>query len=327
MTDNSPTNDGISDVEDEDETLSSTFDSLNRQFYQEHGPAEYILLRLKSLCLIGGAYEAFKSLLAEGIEFAKLRVTLDSVDEPDEELVKSDSALREHFLRIEAHHLKHLAIETLIRLFVGHKNGPACPWLEISKEIRFARFKEKVKKEIIEADEHQLQSEVAYVFLGLSGQLTSADHDQLDTSLNLANFLRAFAEEWLDEAKSYNATKHGLTAIPGAAVFDLGPEGEEQITLGYGDSLAHLSCGQWEDGRRDWSLTTRWIRIEQAVGTVAIVHQMLISLWSVARARYCDTGKFVRSTLSSSRFSVEKLREMESCPMIEASLSMFSELK
>lgn len=327
MTETSPANGDAGSASDEDDFMSSRFDALNRQFYQEHGPAEYILLRLNSLCLIGGAYEQFKSLLAKGIEFAQLGVSLDSVDETNEEIDESGSTLREHFVRIEAHHLKHLAIETLIRLFLGHKNLPVCPWWEMSKETQFWSFKERVMNEIVEANDSSLQSDVAHVFLVLPGGLSAADKEQLDVSHNLARFLRAFAADWLAEAKSYNATKHGLTAVPGSAEFEIGPTGEESIPLGYGDSLAHLTYGAWEQDRRTWSLTTRWIRLDQAVHSVAIVHHMLVSLWSIARARYCNTGTYYRSTLSSSQFSVENLKEIESCPMIEASMNMFLELQ
>ncbi|MCY3631065.1 MAG: hypothetical protein OXH29_00135 [bacterium] len=327
MTDSTPTNGETPSSDDQAEQGISVFQSLNSQFYREHGPGEYILLRLYSLCLVGGSYDTFKDAISKGIDFATLQMKPETVDDPDEETVKSEEALRDHFVRIEAHHLKHLAIETLIRLFMGHKNVPRCPWLEISKETDFRAFKNKVRKQIVEADEGQLQTEVAKVFLGYSGELSSATDEQLDVSQNLVQFLIAFAREWLEEAKSYNATKHGLTAVPGDAVFSIGSKEEEQTTLGYGDSLAHLSHKSWDGDEREWSLTTRWIRLEQAVGTIAIVHQMILPLWSIARARYCGVTKYITSALSSSDFSVEKLREIEGCPMIEASMTVLAEYR
>ena len=132
-------------------------------------------------------------------------------------LEQSNEAFRQHFLRIETHHLKHLAIETLLRMFLGHRRFPACPWYEISKLTNPGKFKDIVRKSIVEAEPDDLQSAVLDVLLGRSGDLTTATDSDLDTSDNLSGFLRSFATDWLNEAKSYNATKHGLTAIPGAA--------------------------------------------------------------------------------------------------------------
>ena len=318
---------GFNDEPDDGDPEPPYFDILNRQFYQEHGPAEYLLMRLSSLCLIGGEYERFKETFVEGIEFANLPLKMTVVEDPDGDLMQSDLALRDHFVRIEAHHLKHLAIETLLRLFLGHKNLPDCPWYEISRELIPGKFKDKVETQICNVDETHLHSEIARVFMGLSGDMSSMSDDQLDVILNLSKFIRSFAEDWLRESKSYNATKHGLTAVPGSADFKLIPTSEDLIHLGYGDSLIHLSHGQWEGGRRDWFLTTRWIRIEQAIATIHIIYQMLLPLWSVARARYGIANKYHRSMLSSSQYSVDQFHEIESCPLQETSISAFCEIK
>ena len=300
------------------------FESLNRLFYQEIGPAEFICMRLYSLCVIGGAQEAFKNILSNGVEFAGVSITLRSVEESDVSLEQSDDAFCEHFLRIEAHHLKHLAIETLLRMFLGHKGYPACPWYVISKETNFAQFKKAVSNKIVEAELDVLQSDVASVILGRSNAVADATDEDRDTSLNLACFLKSFATDWLAESKSYNATKHGLTAIPGAASLRIGPD---MIELGYGDSLSHLSYGEWNGDERVWSLKTRWIRMREAVGTIGIVTKMLASLWSVARARYCGSDNPRIFRLPSSAFSLDDLRDLESCSAREMSVPKFRETR
>ena len=249
------------------------FDSLNRSFYQENGPGEFILMRLYALGIVGGSYDRFKEILADGLDFAKCQVKLTPIEDndPDGLLEQSDEAFRQHFLRIETHHLKHLAIETLLRMFLGHRRFPPCPWYKISSFTKFWEFKDVVRETIVEAEPDALQSGVLDVLLGRSGNLTTATDSDLDASDNLSRFLRSFARDWLNEAKSYNATKHGLTAIPGAAHLSIGEEGEEMVDIGYGDSLQHLSHGQWEDNERVWSVTTRWIQLEQAVATIVVV--------------------------------------------------------
>lgn len=224
-------------------------DSLNRTFYQQNGPADYLLMRLYNLAVVGGAQEAFKEILAQGVEYEELKVILKEVDDiSDEEGSQSDDAFRNHFLRIEVHHLKHLAIETLLRLFLGHRGLPMCPWIEISGETNPGRFKRSVTDHLINGDPPELVSDVLEIMLGLPRASNSDDHREIGN--NLAELLRFFALEWLDEAKSYNATKHGLTAIPGDASFSVGPQGKEPTTLGHGDSLTHLTY-EASDGVRE----------------------------------------------------------------------------
>ena len=306
--------------------LPADFESLNRTFYQENGPGDFILMRLYALCIIGGSYDRFKDILADGVDFAKcqLRWTPVEDDEPNGLLEQSDEAFRQHFLRIETHHLKHLAIETLLRMFLGHRGFPVCPWYEISSFTDFRKFKDAVRRSLVEADQEDLQSAVLDVLLGRSGDLTTATDGNLDTSVNLSRFLRSFASDWLNEAKSYNATKHGLTAIPGAAHLRIGAEGGELVDIGYGDSLEHLSY-RWEDKQRVWSVTTRWIRLEQAVGSIFIVGEMLKSLWSVARCRYGLSETYGTFRLPGSAFSIENLREMDTGSAKEMSRPVFVE--
>ena len=164
------------------------------------------------------------------------------------------------------------------------------------------------------AERETLQSDVAFAILGHSGDFTTASEEILNHSSNLARFLRLFASDWLAEAKSYNATKHGLTAIPGEANFSIGISPDEMIEIAYGDRLAHLSTKGWIDDRRDWAVTTRWIRKEQAVPSTYITIQMLRSLWSVARVRYGLSENSAPVELPPSDFTPEKLQEMEGTP-------------
>ena len=303
------------------------FESLNRAFYRENGPGEFILMRLYTLCVIGGSYDKFKEILADGVDFAKLQLRWPPIedDNPDGLLEQADEAFRQHFLRIETHHLKHLAIETLLRMVLGHRGFPPCPWYEISSFTDFRKFKDAVRKSLVEADQEDLQSAALDVLLGGSGDLTTATDSDLDASSNLSRFLRSFASDWLNEAKSYNATKHGLTAIPGDAHVSIGAKGGEMVDIGYGDSLEHLSHGPWEDNQRTWSVTTRWIRLEQAVGSILIVCEMLRSLWSVARCRYGLSETYRVFRLSGSTFSIRNLHEMDTGSATEMSRPVFVE--
>ena len=312
----------------DEELVPPDYDDLNRQFYHENGPGEFLLMRLHALCVIGGAYEPFKDILAEGVKFAGSTLSLvGSTDDPDSTEVESDRAFQQHYIRIETHHLKHLAIETLLRLFLGHKDSPECPWFEISKEFDFRKFKETVDTLIVDAGRETLQSDVAFVIFGHSGDLTTASEEVFNHSSNLARFLRLFASDWLQEAKSYNATKHGLTAIPGEANLWFGDSPDRMMEMASGDRLTHLSAESWIDGRRDWAVTTRWIRKEPAVPSIYLTIQMLRALWRVARARYGISEDSSPLEFSSPHFTPEKLQEMEGTPTRELSVNAFTEFK
>ena len=72
-------------------------------------------------------------------------------------------------------------------------------------------------------------------------------------------------------------------------------------------------------------MATRWILLEQAVGSIYIVGQILTSLWSIARCRYGLSGTYGTFRLSGSAFSIEDLREMDTGSAVERSRSVFVE--
>ena len=137
--------------------------------------------------------------------------------------------------------------------------------------------------------------------------------------------MRDFASAWLDQSFSYNSTKHGLTAIPGDAVFDLGRPEDRLTRVGEGDSVTHLTHEYGEDNERQWFLTTRWIRPREAVATIALIHLMLDALWSIARCRYGFAGNFNRFALPSDVYSPESLTAAYLNEVQELSLPLFAE--
>ena len=311
--------------------LYEIMESLNKQFYRNCGPADYLFMRLSTLSVVGGATEAFRDILVEGVEFGGTNLQLTYTEQPDVTAPYSDNnredTERDYFVRIESHHLKHLAIETLLRLYLGHIGVPLCPWVEMSKVTY--DFKQRVEQQIISAESEELQGDIRQIMLGLPRSSESLTEEQRDRDLSkeLAEVLCLFATDWLDEAKSYNATKHGLTAVPGAAEFSIGPQGEEPVSIASGDSLAHLVHSKWDrhTASRQWSRVTRWITIKYAVTTVVLVRSMIQALWSVARAQYGLTDKF-RPLIWPASFSIDELRELKS-GSTEISFSMFEEYK
>ena len=154
-----------------EERVPPHFAELNRQYYyQEEGPSDYIITRLHALALIGGKYNEFIQLVAEGLDFSgfqtKAREPMYLKNETTKDIKERNIRGRDHFVRIEAHHLKHLAIETLLRLYLAHRHGFQCPWYEISRHTHFGKFKKLVRSQIIHGDRELLKTSAALVFMG-----------------------------------------------------------------------------------------------------------------------------------------------------------------
>ena len=88
------------------------------------------------------------------------------------------------------------------------------------------------------------------------------------------------ARKWLDGRRPYNAIKHGLLVSQSNVSLSLGPIPDDMVTVGDGPSIAFLNHANWErqppddigeGGKlRQWTVETKWIRIEQASKLIAV---------------------------------------------------------
>lgn len=305
---------------------------LNRQYYsQEEGPGDYILTRLYSLALIGSKYREFMQLVAEGLDLFRFQVMgtepRNLPDDTTREVEERDTRTRDHFVRVEAHHLKHLAIETLLRLYLAHRREVECPWYEISRHTNFGKFKRLVEVQIVDGDNELLKADAAFVFMSQDIRSVPTEDRAHDVAVNLVRFLVRFARAWLDESKSYNATKHGLTAIPDAAVFRVLSAEGSLVPPSEDHSLKHLCYGGWKDGLREWSIATRWIRLHEAIETIVVSHIMMDALWSVARHRQGLTTKVRPFDLHPTQYSTDILEQSDRTGIHELVVPWFVEVK
>jgi hypothetical protein len=189
---------------------------------------------------------------------------------------------------MESQVVLHHAAKAVIRLFLAHVGAPPCPWLELASETSFSRFKRKVDDQLLRPRRRGvLEAEAAWVFLGRRNAFPDEELDDWTSAIeNLAKFLRTFAERWLKESRVYNALKHGLAIVPGDAVFQLLDDDGKAVRLGEGASVELLEATPWEDDRRAWQITTRWLDVQESLALVEIACLMIESLWLVARHRY-----------------------------------------
>lgn len=289
-------------------------EDLNHHFYGGDGPADYFSTRLNSLMALVGNPDDFADLLRTEVQVDNVTFSLGAGSEIDTD------ALR-RYLRMESQVLLHHAAEALIRLFLAHRHGQACPWLEIAAEFKFREFKDAVQQQIVNGPELALTSDVGFVFLG-----RREAPEWATAAESLTRLLRRFARDWLADARLYNSAKHGLSVVPGDAVFNLGPTGGDLTAMGHGDSLAYLEAGNWIDGTRTWSLTTRWIDVSETLGLIHVSTRMMTSLWDFARFRYCDEPP-PSTVFDPTGISNDTLRSPGRAPAHRFSISVLKETR
>lgn len=270
------------EVEPDDEITAARYRQLNERFYAAE-PADYLRTRLITLLALAGKPGDVLAILRAGVEHAGVTVRLGDDGEVDaEDLAK--------YVSIESQVLLHHAAETVVRLFLAHRDYPPCPWVELAGETNFAKFKERVGKEITGVRrDGVLEDEAAWVFIGRRESGPDEDGERwADAKANLGSFLRTLAERWLNDARTYNSLKHGLAVIPGDAVFQLVGDDGNAVRLGEGTSVEILEAGPWVENRREWKVTTKWIDVQECLGLVEVSCLMISSLWQVARFRYLD---------------------------------------
>jgi hypothetical protein len=263
-----------------DEVTVERLRELNERFYSAE-PADYFRTRLRALLVLAGRSDDFAALLRQGTEYAGVTVQLGEDGEVDPESLG-------RYATTESQVVLHHAAEAVIRLYLAHLGRPDCPWLELSRATNFREFKRRVADEIVELRRSgQLERSVAWVFLGRAEAQSQEDDEKwADVCTNLASFLRVLAGRWLDDARLYNALKHGLAVIPGDAVFQLIGDDGDAVRMGEGTSIELLEPTQWDEGRRQWQLTTKWLDVRESLGLIEVACMMIDSLWLVARHRY-----------------------------------------
>src|SRR5689334_18678383 len=99
---------------------------LNEDFYSAD-PSDYITTRLRFL-LLATAEDSRLAELLDGIEYeglAAVHPTDDEQGEGDPESAQAEKRARLNYLAIESEQLLHHAAETLLRLYLAHRDWPS----------------------------------------------------------------------------------------------------------------------------------------------------------------------------------------------------------
>jgi hypothetical protein len=259
---------------------------VNESFYSAK-PHEFFRHRITALMVMSSRPEEVARLASEGLSVGTLKVGSDGPpgDDPDS-IVNADS--RRMFTITEAEVLAHHVGETLLRLYMAHEGLPVCPAWELAK-IRTPRdFKTRVRKRFLDSPPESHLSAVSSVFFGFEDAdgieyVEPPPEGKKPDSMNVEKFLRHHANHHLNDANVYNAAKHGLAVTAGNASMQLG---DGSVLKQDGDAVTFLETVLNRDKKRQWQLTTAWVRSDVSLAFALLGCRFIEQLWAVARARY-----------------------------------------
>lgn len=265
---------------DYDETFDPEphWQTINNYYYARN-PADIVLRRIVNLLAVHQHGSAMQPMLAEGISFGVVNLTIPPSDDPDDDGDAEDEA--ETAFVFECLMLHHHTIETALRTYLGHAAMTESPWLEIAGNKSPGLFKDAVEQRFLGRPTDAQLREVACVVLGHESDL---DDETKDIALNLDGALRSFARTFLDEGSVYNSAKHGMTAVP---ALDAHLSFGDGVISQTGPALHHPvldPSGPSHDGH----VATVWIDCEDVVARTFVAYMILRSVWCVGRVRYTD---------------------------------------
>lgn len=251
---------------------------LNRRFYSGYD-TNYFLQKCLYLSALLKQPQAVSDTLAAGVEFKKLKFSVDAGDFLD----KLPANLKAEIVQTYFH-----AIETLFRLMFAHSATTDFPWLELSTQTSFKKFKQNVekftkKKYFVIPHEEGIGS----LFYGHRKRPEPVPADSWDKTIrNIDEYLNHFAKDLL-QSYAYNSYKHGLAAFPDELGFNFGGP-ESMINVEKDDALFILSH-EPDKKREGYNLLNRhfiFSRWETKFALVFQITQLIENIIAVGRVRY-----------------------------------------
>ena len=195
---------------------------------------------------------------------------------------------RSNYALMESTVLLHHAGEALLRLWLAHKDAPACPWLEVARRTSAADFKKAEKHAT--GTSQMPRDTVADVFMGGRTPENAGleiQEEQWESSVSgITELLQVVAHTITSEATLYNAAKHGLVGLPSDQA-DIVIEG---MRVAGGGGITYLEKTpdnpKFHQGPRSWWLTTSFTNLEANLFLIELIIRAIHSLWTVANRKY-----------------------------------------
>lgn len=250
--------------------------SLNRSFYAAD-PAAYFRTRMLVLGLLIAKSDDLSDML-DGVTVEDLTLSV-----PHGPATAEDEAAHLAYLVTESESLVHHLAETLVRLFIAHRDLPPCPWLEVAELTQAWQFKQAAESIAADSRSDELLDQTIRVFIG------EDTAPAREGAVNMRRTLVLAADRITKDAKTYNAVKHGLAVQAGQATFSITADGGGTFGAA-GPALTHLELERDKTtGRVDYYMATRWTDIRSNLLLAQLLVAGIDALWTVARARYLGT--------------------------------------
>lgn len=257
------------------------YPELNERFYRKP-PSIFFTLQLATLTSWGVDMEARQAFIDQKRKFGAF--IIGGIQMPDEDELNG-------FLGAQGVIAFHHAAETVFRYYFAHYPNVKSPWLHMSKETSFVKFKQRVEQEVKNGFK---QEDIAHIFYGGATSKEAAvdsTEEEFEESVEaLKKLLHFAAQRYLSESFLYNAAKHGLTAIPASAVSRLSytsPDGQE-FDLSYGYPLTHLHTKDKPQGVESDTgyVTTTSTLFDQDLIVVYFLARALDDIWTNGRRKH-----------------------------------------
>lgn len=283
----------------DDGLAPESFGELNQAFYGTE-PYLYLRRRLMNLVLTRASGEKLEEIASQGLKVGIANFGYEFDNESKE--------AREKFEIAESEVLLSHVSETVIRIYLAHREIPHCPWLELCRVRSPSKFKSKTESLLKSIQSGKEDVQIQTVFYGRPDRRAlSPEVDEeswTKSTKTLRDYLSFFADRVLD-ANAYNAAKHGLALVAGSSSLEIQANGDpEPMVLSDGPALECLVISTEKDGRKRWAREAKWIDPDRISTHAWMGCQMLESIWTIGKARYLRE-QFPLKLRSYSSFSFE----------------------
>jgi hypothetical protein len=220
-------------MKNRDPKVKTEIERFNKQFYGSFD-VDYFLQKCFYLVALLSKPEEVSNILKQGVGFKSLKMQLSEDD--DTEMLKTEKLQRN--LKAEIATTYFHAIETLFRIIFAHARTTDCPWVELTINNNFKKFKKDVEKftkhEYFKVDHMQGLTLIFYGRVDKPDGVTKAVWGK--SLKNISDFLDNFGSD-LQQSYAYNSYKHGLAMFSEEFGFSLG----SIIKVDKEDALVFLS--------------------------------------------------------------------------------------
>lgn len=256
-----------------DPRVEAEVERLNKQFYESFD-TEYFLQKCLYLVALLGNPDLVADTLKKGVGFKSLKLKLDG---EDNELITPEKMERN--LKAEVATTYFHAIETLFRIIFAHAQNTDCPWVDLTVNNSFKKFKADVeaftKHEYFKVDHTQ---GISLIFYGRTDKPSKVAKGVWDKGLlNISDFLDYFGND-LTKSYAYNSYKHGLAMFSDEFGFSLG----DVMKVDKDDALVFLSFAD-DEGNPGYKRLHRNFTFTKWEQKWALVHQLTHLLDEVMR--------------------------------------------